>query len=129
LREEGWEREGGWGRERSFVLITVRTSVLTFRCPSLPFPFSFSSSPLPFSPQMSPVIAHNYKESSFPVGLFNWTLENLDSLSPRTVSLLFSFENGIGDGVPRPGGSNRLFVGPAIIVGFAISVAVSVNEI
>jgi hypothetical protein len=73
---------------------------------------------------MSPVIAHNYKESSYPVGLFEWTLENLDGQSPRTLSLLFSFENGVGDGIPRAGGANRLFVGPANIVGIAMQCAV-----
>ncbi len=58
------------------------------------------------------------------MGLFEWTLENLDGQSPRTLSLLFSFENGVGDGIPRAGGANRLFVGPANIVGIAMQCAV-----
>jgi non-lysosomal glucosylceramidase len=45
--------------------------------------------------QISPVIPHNYRESSFPVGVFVWTIENLAD-KPATISLMFTFQNGIG---------------------------------
>jgi non-lysosomal glucosylceramidase len=45
--------------------------------------------------QMSPVIPHNYRESSFPIGVFTWSIENLSS-KPATISLMFTFQNGIG---------------------------------
>jgi non-lysosomal glucosylceramidase len=41
------------------------------------------------------VIPHNYRESSFPVGVFVWTIENLAD-KPATISLMFTFQNGIG---------------------------------
>ena len=45
--------------------------------------------------QISPVIAHNYKESSFPVSVFVWTIENLSDVE-KDVSLMFTWENTIG---------------------------------
>eukprot|EP01103_Thecamoeba_quadrilineata_P018741 TRINITY_DN7323_c0_g1_i1.p1 TRINITY_DN7323_c0_g1~~TRINITY_DN7323_c0_g1_i1.p1 ORF type:complete len:879 (+),score=168.96 TRINITY_DN7323_c0_g1_i1:63-2699(+) len=49
------------------------------------------------SMQFSPFIAGNYEESSFPVGVFVWDIENLDD-SSVDVSLMFSFQNGTGGG-------------------------------
>ncbi len=45
--------------------------------------------------QFSPVLPDNYKESSYPVALYNWYAEN-PSDKPVTVSLLFSWTNMIG---------------------------------
>lgn len=45
--------------------------------------------------QMSPVIPHNYRESSFPIAVFTWAIENLSS-KPATIGLMFTFQNGIG---------------------------------
>ncbi|HVW77599.1 MAG TPA: non-lysosomal glucosylceramidase [Alloacidobacterium sp.] len=45
--------------------------------------------------QFSPVLPNNYRESSYPVALYNWYAEN-PSDEPITVSLLFSWTNMIG---------------------------------
>ncbi|KAG9130370.1 hypothetical protein Leryth_004250 [Lithospermum erythrorhizon] len=45
--------------------------------------------------QVSPVIPHNYKESSLPVAVFTYTLYNL-SKSPADVTLLFTWANSVG---------------------------------
>ncbi len=44
--------------------------------------------------QMSPFIAHNYVESSYPVGVFAWRVENTLN-RPLRVSLMFTWENAI----------------------------------
>jgi non-lysosomal glucosylceramidase len=46
--------------------------------------------------QLSPVIGHNYRESSLPVCEFRWLVENTGESSAR-VGLMFSFENSYGD--------------------------------
>jgi non-lysosomal glucosylceramidase len=57
--------------------------------------------------QVSPVIPHNYKESSFPVGVFAWTVENTGE-TDADISLMFSFQNGTGKENDILGGhSNR----------------------
>ena len=45
--------------------------------------------------QFSPVIPGNYRESSFPVGIFEWQIEN-PGPDPVTVGLMFSWLNDIG---------------------------------
>jgi len=45
--------------------------------------------------QFSPVIAHNYRESSLPVGVFETTIENRSD-EPLTVGLMFSWQNMLG---------------------------------
>lgn len=45
--------------------------------------------------QVSPVIPHNYKESSYPDAVFEWTIENT-STKESSVSLMFTFQNGMG---------------------------------
>jgi non-lysosomal glucosylceramidase len=63
--------------------------------------------------QFSPVIPGNYRESSYPVGIFEWQIEN-PGPDPVTVGLMFSWLNDIGRdrGQDRRGGhrnaSNRL---------------------
>ena len=47
--------------------------------------------------QLSPVIPHNYKESSYPVCLFIWDLENTHPRRSVEVSLMFTFQNGNGE--------------------------------
>ncbi len=44
--------------------------------------------------QMSPFIAHNYVESSFPVGVFAWRLKNTQD-QPLRASLMFTWENAV----------------------------------
>ncbi|CAJ1940443.1 unnamed protein product [Sphenostylis stenocarpa] len=45
--------------------------------------------------QISPVIPHNYKESSFPVAVFTFTLKNLGNTT-ADVTLLFTWTNSVG---------------------------------
>jgi non-lysosomal glucosylceramidase len=52
--------------------------------------------------QFSPVIPGNYRESSYPVGIFEWRIEN-PGPDPVTVGLMFSWQNDIG----RDGGQDR----------------------
>jgi len=59
--------------------------------------------------QFSPVIPHNYRESSYPVAVFLWFLENPTS-DPLTVGILFTWLNLLGYGWDRPapaGGIHR----------------------
>jgi non-lysosomal glucosylceramidase len=58
--------------------------------------------------QISPVIPHNYQESSFPVSTFVWTIENTAE-NNADVALMFTFQNGTGGKNDRAGGhSNHL---------------------
>ncbi|HWR15729.1 MAG TPA: non-lysosomal glucosylceramidase [Terriglobales bacterium] len=45
--------------------------------------------------QFSPVLPNNYRESSYPVAVFNWYVENPTG-KPVTVSVLFSWTNMVG---------------------------------
>ncbi|XP_027330860.1 non-lysosomal glucosylceramidase isoform X2 [Abrus precatorius] len=45
--------------------------------------------------QISPVIPHNYKESSFPVSVFTFTLKNFGNMT-ADVTLLFTWANSVG---------------------------------
>jgi non-lysosomal glucosylceramidase len=49
--------------------------------------------------QLSPVIAHNYRESSFPVGVFAWQIQNV-SKKDAAVSLMLTWENAISPSQP-----------------------------
>jgi non-lysosomal glucosylceramidase len=51
--------------------------------------------------QLSPVIPHNYRETSYPVGHFLWQIEN-SATSDATVGLMFTWQNGL-DLPNRPG--------------------------
>jgi non-lysosomal glucosylceramidase len=53
--------------------------------------------------QISPVIPHNYRESSFPVSTFAWTVDNIGDLDAQ-VALMFTFQNGTGGENDRLGG-------------------------
>ena len=60
--------------------------------------FVYRSAELPVTltvEQFSPILPNNYKETSFPVAVYNWYAEN-PSGQPVTVSLLFSWTNMIG---------------------------------
>lgn len=56
--------------------------------------------------QISPVIANNYKESSYPVAVFHWKVENTGQGSAR-IGLLFTFQNGTGDKEDLQGGHHN----------------------
>ncbi len=45
--------------------------------------------------QFSPIIAHNYKESSYPVAAFVWTAHN-PTQQPLTLSIMLSWQNMTG---------------------------------
>jgi len=60
--------------------------------------FAYSSAHLPVKltlEQFSPILPDNYKESSYPVAIYNWYAEN-PTAKPITVSILFSWTNMIG---------------------------------
>jgi len=59
--------------------------------------------------QVSPVLPNDYVESSLPVGVFEWSIENLGA-SVAEVSVMFSFQNGTGVSGDKAGGHyNRRF--------------------
>ncbi len=47
--------------------------------------------------QFSPVLPGNYRESSYPVGIFEWTVEN-PTEAPLTLGLMLSWQNMVGWG-------------------------------
>ncbi len=56
--------------------------------------------------QFSPVLPHNYRESSYPVAIFLWRAYN-PTAEPVQVGLLFTWQNVLGrwwDGLDRQGG-------------------------
>jgi len=59
--------------------------------------------------QVSPVIPHNYRESSFPAAVFHWTAVN-HSGKPARFGLMMTFQKGWGTGNDTAGGhSNQAF--------------------
>ena len=58
--------------------------------------------------QFSPVLPHNYRESSYPVGIFETTIENRSD-GPVTAGLMLSWQNvlGRGGGLDRSGGQRH----------------------
>jgi non-lysosomal glucosylceramidase len=58
--------------------------------------------------QFSPILPHNYRESSYPVAIFETTIENR-SAEPLTVGLMFSWQNVLGraDGLDIAGGQRH----------------------
>ena len=59
--------------------------------------------------QVSPVIPHNYQESSLPVGVFIWTIENTAAES-ASVAVMFTFQNGSGGSNDLAGGHTNHLV-------------------
>jgi non-lysosomal glucosylceramidase len=59
--------------------------------------------------QFSPVIPGNYRESSYPVGIFEWRIEN-PGPDRVTVGLMFSWQNDVGRsrGQDRRGGHRNV---------------------
>jgi len=53
--------------------------------------------------QVSPVVPHNYVDSSYPAGVFVWTIENTGKTG-IDVSLMFTFQNGTGGANDLAGG-------------------------
>lgn len=70
------------------------------------FAYDWDALPVELSvEQFSPIIPHNYRETSFPVAIFNWTARNPGN-EPVTVGLMFTWQNLIGHAMldARPGG-------------------------
>jgi len=59
--------------------------------------------------QVSPVIPHNYQESSTPAGVFVWTVENT-GVESASVALMFTFQNGSGGPNDLQGGHTNHLV-------------------
>ncbi len=57
--------------------------------------------------QVSPVIPHNYRQSSYPQAVFVWQVENLGEQAAR-LGLMFTFQNGIGAPNDQAGGHFNL---------------------
>ncbi|MGD0005713.1 MAG: GH116 family glycosyl-hydrolase, partial [Anaerolineaceae bacterium] len=57
--------------------------------------------------QVSPVIPHNYRETSYPEAAFVWKVENLGEQEAR-LGLMFTFQNGIGASNDQAGGHFNL---------------------
>lgn len=60
--------------------------------------FAYRSEQLPVKltvEQFSPILPKNYKETSYPVAIYNWYAQNPSS-KPVTVSILFSWTNMVG---------------------------------
>jgi len=108
---------GGGGASGAHVLSTIRPSALPSWNWDLPegagtyhglFPnawFEYDWAALPVrltQRQFSPVIPGNYRESSYPVGIFEWQIEN-PGPAPLTVGLMLSWLNDIG----RDAGQDR----------------------
>ena len=56
--------------------------------------------------QFSPVIPHNYKETSYPVAVYKWIAENPSS-EPAEVSVMLTWQNMIGwEAEPKPGSAD-----------------------
>lgn len=108
------------GERRAHVLSTIRPGSLPDWGWDLPigagtyhglFPyawFDYDWDELPvriLQRQFSPVIPHNYRESSYPVGVFETLVENR-SEEPVTVGLMFTWQNLVGwtSGRDRLGG-------------------------
>jgi non-lysosomal glucosylceramidase len=71
--------------------------------------------------QFSPVIPGNYRESSYPIGIFEWEIEN-SSKEPVTVGLMFSWLNDIGRdrGQDRRGGHRNVSLGKDGVAGVVL---------
>ncbi|HLQ49774.1 MAG TPA: non-lysosomal glucosylceramidase [Candidatus Dormibacteraeota bacterium] len=76
--------------------------------PSAWFEYEWAELPVRLTQrQFSPVIPGNYRESSYPVGIFEWQIEN-PGPDPVTVGLMFSWLNDIGrDAGQDRGGGHR----------------------
>ena len=56
--------------------------------------------------QLSPVIPHNYQETSYPVSEFRWQIKNTGT-EEATVALMFTFQNGMGLPADAAGGHHN----------------------
>ncbi len=54
--------------------------------------------------QITPIIAQNYQESSYPLGIFLWEIQNTGP-TPIECSVLLTWQNGTGSDADRRGGA------------------------
>ncbi len=71
--------------------------------------------------QISPVIPHNYQESSYPVSTFVWEITNTGA-DDAEVALMFSFQNGMGIANDLAGGHCNLPIRTALDQGKMVGV-------
>jgi non-lysosomal glucosylceramidase len=91
--------------------------------PSAWFEYDWKTLPVRLTQrQFSPVIPGNYRETSYPVGLFEWQIENPGS-KPVTVGLMFTWQNLVGRwaGMDRRGGHRNEAVRRDGLVGIVLS--------
>ncbi|XP_037957731.1 non-lysosomal glucosylceramidase isoform X2 [Teleopsis dalmanni] len=70
--------------------------------------------------QISPVIPHDYKESSLPCAVFVWSVENVCG-EDRKVSITFTFKNGTGNKKQdADGGADAILISEGNAKGVAI---------
>lgn len=70
------------------------------------FVYDWDALPLELSvEQFSPIIPHNYRESSYPVALFVWTARN-PTAEPVDAGLMFTWQSLLGLGYPGGGQFN-----------------------
>jgi non-lysosomal glucosylceramidase len=62
--------------------------------------------------QLAPIIAHNYKESSYPVGVFSWKLRNVAN-NKIIASLMLTWENGISPSRLHCDGDSQKIITPS----------------
>ena len=125
------------GQTSAHVLSTIRPDALPSWGWGLPegsgtyhalFPnawFDYDTDALPvrvLQRQFSPVIPHNYRESSLPVGIFETLVENRSD-EPATVGLMFTWQNLIGwtRGADRRGGHRNRAIRADGIVGVVLA--------
>ncbi|KAG8228817.1 hypothetical protein J437_LFUL008313 [Ladona fulva] len=58
--------------------------------------------------QVSPVIPHNYKDTSMPTAVFIWMIEN-NSKDVKNVSITFTFKSGTGSAEDKSGNCNNAY--------------------
>src|SRR4029453_1463196 len=112
----------GGGANAAHVLSTIRPETLRSWSWDLPegagtyhglfpnawFEYDWANLPVGLTQrQFSPITPGNYRESSYPVGIFEWLVEN-PGPEPVTVGLMFSWLNDIGrDAGQDPRGGHR----------------------
>ena len=126
----------GGGTSSAHVLSTIRPDTLqswnwdlpggagTYHAlfPNAWFEYDWKALPVRLTQrQFSPVIPGNHRESSYPVGIFEWQVEN-PGLEPVTVGLMFSWLNDIGRdrGEDRRGGHRNVSVRRDGLVGVVL---------
>jgi len=70
--------------------------------------------------QITPIIPHEYKDSSLPCGIFNWEIENYEK-EPIEVSLMFTWQNGDGSSNDLKGGHFNSYMKNGSVEGISMS--------